>query len=45
MMGDALMAVDAGQSRLQSWDHALLCSLRHLMNIHGTYIVATAALA
>ena len=44
-MRDALVAIDAGQPRLQSRYHALLRSLSHLMNVHGTFIVAAAALA
>jgi len=45
MMGDAFMAIDTGQSRLQPWHHALLRGRGHLMNVHGARIMAIAALA
>jgi hypothetical protein len=39
------VAIDASQARLQSRYHALLRGLSHLMNVHGTFIVAAEALA
>ena len=45
MMCDPFVAIDASQSGLQARYHALLRGRGHLMNVHGTCIVAIAALA